>query len=141
LLALSVEHYAFLLRNKSTNKHRIESYFPTLSFHAICLVWWMQLHSNYNNINKYRFMGPNHVTGFIKTEEQPWNSWTQKWKLTFSLESQLCWMVCCWGRPRWRDVLLKQALERTSDEGLFANHMHVLVCLTSYCWAPLVVIP
>jgi hypothetical protein len=27
------------------------------------------------------------------------------------------------------DVLLRQACERTCDEGFFANNMHVLVCL------------
>jgi hypothetical protein len=75
------------------------------------------------------------------------------WKLKGSLENQLCWMVFCWGkhfaeadtgeklrqtcegtfgwsRHRWKDVLLKQACERTRDEGVFANNTHGLFCLT-----------
>ena len=69
-----------------------------------------------------------------------------------SLESQLCWMVFCWGkhvkkcfpevdtgerlrqthegmfcwsRHRRKDVLLKQACGRTWNEGFFVNNMHV----------------
>jgi len=38
--------------------------------------------------------------------------------------------VFSWSRYRWKDVLLKQACGRTRDEGIFANNMHVLVCLT-----------
>jgi hypothetical protein len=79
-----------------------------------------------------------------------------KWKLKGSLESQLCWMVFCWGkhmkecfskvdtderlrqtgegtfhwsRHRREDVLFMQTCERTRDEGLFANDTHVLVHL------------
>ena len=33
-------------------------------------------------------------------------------------------------RHRRKDVLLKQARERTYNEGCFANNTHVLVCLT-----------
>ena len=32
-----------------------------------------------------------------------------------------------WSRHRREDVLLKQAREKRSDEGFFANNMHVLV--------------
>jgi hypothetical protein len=80
-----------------------------------------------------------------------------KWQLKGSLESQLCRMVLCWGRHgkerfpdvdtgerlkqtcegmflwsrhRREGVLLKQAHERRRDEGICANDMHVLVCLT-----------
>jgi hypothetical protein len=71
-----------------------------------------------------------------------------KWKLKGSLESQLCWIVFCWGKHvkeyfwhRWKDVLLKQARERPCDEGFFHNDMHVLVHLTLYSWAPFVGTP
>lgn len=33
-------------------------------------------------------------------------------------------------RHRRKDVLIKQACERTCDKGFFANNRHVLVCLT-----------
>ena len=36
------------------------------------------------------------------------------------------------------DVLLKQARERTRDEGLFANNTHILVILTWHSWAAFV---
>jgi hypothetical protein len=55
------------------------------------------------------------------------------------LGSQLCWVVfagantCRSGflkQTRMKRCLLKQTRERTSDEGFFANNMHVLVHLT-----------
>lgn len=47
----------------------------------------------------------------------------------------------CWSRHRRKDVLLKQACERTQDEGFFANSAHVLVCLTLCSCAPFVGTP
>jgi hypothetical protein len=82
-----------------------------------------------------------------------------KWRLMCSLESRLCWMVFCCGKHvkecfadvgtgerlrqtcegtfSWRDVLLKQACDRTRDERFFANNTHALVPLTllnRVCW-------
>ena len=56
-----------------------------------------------------------------------------KWKQGFFGKS----IGCCfagathkgifnWSRHRWKDVLLKQACEKTHDEGFFANNIHVL---------------
>jgi hypothetical protein len=39
---------------------------------------------------------------------------------------------------KWRNVLLKQACERTSDEWLFSSYTHVLVRLTLCSWAAFV---
>jgi hypothetical protein len=46
-----------------------------------------------------------------------------------------------WSRHRREDVLLKQAHERTRDEGFFANNTHVLVHLTLHSWTAFVRIP
>ena len=83
-----------------------------------------------------------------------------KWKLKGSLESQLCWMLFCWGkhvkecflkvdtgerlrqtcegtfresRYRREDVLLTETHEGHMMKAFFfffANNMHVLVCFT-----------
>jgi hypothetical protein len=46
-----------------------------------------------------------------------------------------------WSRHRRKDILLKQARERTCDGGLFANDIRVLGCLTLQSWAPFVGTP
>jgi len=46
-----------------------------------------------------------------------------------------------WSRHRREDVLLKQARERTGDEGSCVNDMNVLVCHTLCNWAAFVGTP
>jgi len=84
-----------------------------------------------------------------------------KWKVKGPLESQLCGMVFRWGkhekesfpevdtgerlgqtregafswsRHRRKDVLLKQACERTRDEGVFANEPHACISALFMTW-------
>jgi hypothetical protein len=64
--------------------------------------------------------------------------WTQ---VKGCLLKQTCAGTFHWSRHRWKDVLLKQACERTSDEEFLANNTHVLVHLTLHSWALFVVTP
>ena len=47
-----------------------------------------------------------------------------------SLESQICQGMFCWSRHRQKDVLQREACEKTYDEGFFTKDTHVLVHLT-----------
>lgn len=90
-----------------------------------------------------------HVGWLFRTGDQVTVIATVKWKLKGSLESQLCWMVFCWGKCErtfcwsrrrwkadlWRTVSLKQA------QDTWMTGMDWLVCLILCSWAPFVGTP